>query len=363
MRLLILFLLVFATLSLKAQCSTKSGYTLTSKFHYGFIWNFSEEVSHLSNQHFPAIEINLSKQTRGGKPWQTEYKYPQVSYSLFYFIFDSNKPVGNSLVLLIHSGKYIYKAKRSNLQWKLGGGMAYVEKRYDVESNFKNNVISQRINFALNGQLNFNYQLCSKVLLNAGMGLMHISNGAMERPNFGINLPTIHVGVGFNLSNVENEYRRDSSSVAHQRKTYFHISPFIGFKEVYPVNGPKYLLGGMNVYSERRMNHKSGLNVGLDFSYDHSKKSEILMDTIAVRNIAINRSQAAIIVGHELYLNRLSLITQMGVYVFDPTHINKPFYQKVGLKYYFSEKIFIGVAMKMHLGIADWIEWGGGLRL
>ena len=362
MRISLFLWCIFYSVLLNAQTFPKPTYTITARLHYGFIWNFSPDVSHLANQHMPAFELNLTKQTKGSKPWQQEYRYPQVGYSLYYFAFDPAKPVGNALALLVHAGKKFYKTKRTTLQWRLGFGTAYVEKRYDFENNFKNIAISQAMNFTLNGQLNFNYQLSQKVNFNLGLGLTHISNGSLKKPNFGINLPTMHAGVGVNIAKGDNEYKKDSV-VPFKRKTYIHISPFMGLKETYPVNGPRYFLGGMNAYIERRMNRKSGLNVGLDFSYDNSKKIQIVNDSLNLKNVFLDRTQAAIIAGHELYINRLSLITQMGVYLRDPTHLNKAYYQKVGFKYYVSDKVFVGMIMKIHLGIADWIEWGGGIRL
>jgi hypothetical protein len=361
MRIVVFVFLIFSSAILKAQ-SPKPTYILTSRVHYGFIWNFSEEVSHLANQHMPAFELNLTKQTKGNKSWQQEYNYPQVGYSLYYYVFDPKKPVGNALGLLAHAGKKIFRTKRSDLQWRMGFGLAYVDKRYNVESNFKNNVISERINFTLNGQLNYNFQITPKILLNLGVGLTHISNGALKRPNFGINLPTMHVGLGVTISKGDAEYKKDSVKI-FKRKTYYHIAPFMGLKEVYPVNGPKYFVGGISALVERRVNRKSGLHAGLDFSYDHSKKSEIKNDTLNLDNVFLNRAQAAILIGHELYINRLSLLTQGGIYLYDPTHLNNSFYQKVGFKYYVTEKIFVNMTMKLHLGIADWIEWGIGARL
>ncbi len=362
MRFFCLLLILLSFSYSNAQPSPKPTYTFTPRLHYGYIWNFSEEVAHLANQHMPAIELNVTKQTKGSKAWQQEYLYPQVGYSLMYFAFDPKKPVGNALAALIHAGKNFYKTKRTNLQWRLGYGLAYVERRYEVEHNLKNNVISQRINFTISGQLNYNVQLTPSVLFNMGIGLFHISNGSLKRPNFGINLPTLHAGLGLNIVKGDHEYKKDSV-VAFKRKTYFHISPFMGLKEVYPVNGPKYFLGGFNALVERRINRKSGLHAGVDFSYDHSKKAEIAYDSLPVANTVFNRAQAGIILGHELYIHRLSLLTQAGIYVHDPARLNKTFYQKVGLKYYVTEKIFVNMTMKLHLGIADWIEWGGGIRL
>ena len=361
MRVVVFVLIIFSSAILKAQPSPKPTYILTTRIHYGFIWNFSPEVSHLANQHMPAFELNLTKQTKGNKSWQQEYKYPQVGYSLYYYAFDPSKSVGNALGLLIHAGKKIYRTKRSNLQWRMGCGLAYVNKTFDVENNFKNNVISEKVNFTLNGQLNYNFQITSKVLFNLGLGLTHISNGALKRPNFGINLPTMHVGIGIKISKDE-EYKKDSVKI-FRRKTYYHVSPFMGLKEVYPVNGPKYFVGGINAVVERRVNRKSGLHIGLDFSYDHSKKSEIKNDTLNLNNVFLNRAQAAVLIGHELYLNKLSLLTQAGIYLYDPTHLNNAFYEKVGLKYYVTEKIFVNTTLKIHFGVADWIEWGVGARL
>lgn len=330
--------------------------------HYGFIWNFAPEVAHLANQHMPGLELNVTKQTKGSKEWQREYKYPQVGYSLAYYAFDPQKPVGNALALFMHTGKNFYKTRKTSLQWRIGYGFAYVNRTYEKEDNLKNNVISQRLNFTINGQLNFNARITSSVMFNMGIGLFHISNGALKKPNFGLNLPSLHAGVGVDIVKGDEEYRKDTV-VRMKRKTCLHLSPFMGLKEVYPVYGPKYFLGGMNALVERRINRKSGLHAGLDLSYDHSKKSEIVQDTIDVRNIAVNRAQAGVIMGHELYIHRISLLTQVGVYLYDPTKINKNIYQKVGLKYYLTDKFFVNMTMKLHLGAADWIEWGGGIRL
>ncbi|HSZ24136.1 MAG TPA: acyloxyacyl hydrolase [Cytophagaceae bacterium] len=362
MRILIFSLLLCSSFLLKAQNSPRPTYTVTARLHYGFIWNFSQDVSHLANQHMPGFELNFTKQTKGGKDWQREYRYPQVGYSLLYFAFDPSKPVGNALAAIIHAGKNFIKTKRSNLQWRTGLGLAYVEKRFNVETNYTNNVISERINFTLNGQINYTYQISSRLKLNFGIGLTHISNGALKRPNFGINLPTIHAGIGINI-NDDGLYKKRDSVLTFKRKTHLYLSTFAGLKEVYPVNGPKYFLCGVNAYAERRLNRKSGINIGMDFSYDYSKAIEIVRDSINVRNTFINLNQVAIIAGHELYLNKLSLLTQMGVYLFDPTHLSRTYYQKVGLKYYISDKMFVGMALKIHLGVADWVEWGVGIKL
>jgi hypothetical protein len=359
-----LVLLLSSMQNVYSQAFCKSTYTLTPRIHYGAIIRTSKEVAHLADQHVPAFELDLNKQTKGNLGWQQEYHYPQVGYSLMYFRFDPQKPIGNALALFIHAGKSFYKAHRTNFQWRIGFGLAYVEKRFQVQHNFRNDVISQKINFTINGQLNYNIMLSRNVMFNFGIGLFHISNGALKRPNFGINIPTAHAGIGINIIKGEDEYRRDRDSVGRiKRTTHLHVGSFMGLKEVYPVNGPKYFLGGLNAVVERRLNHKSGINIGIDLSYDHSKKSEIVYDSVDISNTFIHRAQAGVIAGHELYLHRLSLLTQMGVYLYDPSHLDRRIYQKVGFKYYLTKRFYVNMTLKLNLGVADWIEWGGGFRL
>jgi hypothetical protein len=364
MRIVFVVILSFLLSPMSAQDLPKPAYTLTARAHYGFVWNFSKDISHLATQHMPAFELNLTGQTRGAKPWHQEYRYPQIGYSLYYFSFDPQKPLGNSIALVVHAGKAFYRTARTSLFWRVGCGPAWVNKRFDTHTNYRNNMISARLNFTLNGQLNFQYHLSRRMLVNLGVGLIHISNGSLKKPNFGINLPTVHAGIGVNLSEKKDYHRYDSLPV-FRRKTQVHLAVATGWKEVYPVNGPKYSLLVLNGYVERRVNRKSGVHIGADFSYDDSKRAEIRNDATlqGIDNVPANYMQAGVLLGHELYLHRLSLLTQLGVYLYDPTHLSRPYYQKFGLKYYLTEKCYVNMTMKNHLGVADWVEWGVGFRL
>ena len=67
--------------------------------------------------------------------------------------------------------------------------------------------------------------------------------------------------------------------------------------------------------------------------------------------------------GHELFINRMSLITQVGYYIYYPFDFEGRTYLRIGLKYYFGKKWFGALTLKSHGAKAEAIEFGVGVRL
>jgi hypothetical protein len=68
-------------------------------------------------------------------------------------------------------------------------------------------------------------------------------------------------------------------------------------------------------------------------------------------------------IGHELFINDLSVEAQVGYYVYSPFDYLGPFYQRIGLKYYISNTIFTSMTLKTHAAKAEAVEFGVGVRL
>ena len=67
--------------------------------------------------------------------------------------------------------------------------------------------------------------------------------------------------------------------------------------------------------------------------------------------------------GHELFINRMSLITQFGYYFYYPFDFEGRTYNRIGLKRYFGDKVFGAITLKSHAAKAEALEFGGGIRL
>ena len=73
--------------------------------------------------------------------------------------------------------------------------------------------------------------------------------------------------------------------------------------------------------------------------------------------------RVGIFVGHELFINRISLETQLGYYVYRPFDLDVAIYDRLGIKYYWTPKIYSGIAVKTHGFLAEATEFSVGVRL
>jgi len=332
-------------------------YTFNLKYHYGFVMMHSRNMAHLANQRPWGAEADIYRATTGKKDWELEHNYPIVGYAFLYFSMDKDKPLGDSYSLVIYYGKEYFKTRKGAFSFRIGAGPAYIERRFDKYSNYKNNLISNRINFALYGRLNYTYWITDHWNVNLGIGLTHHSNGSIQVPNLGVNIPAAFIGVGYRPGIPEKMSRPSLSEF--KRKTEFHLSLAGGKKEVFPIEGPSYFISNFSGFITRRVNYKSGLNIGTDFMFDGSNK--VILDSSGNKK-NIKYFKWAITAGHEFYIGKVSLLTQLGFYVYDPLKKDKSLYQRIGLKYYFKENIFGVLALKTHFGAADYVEWGAGVK-
>ena len=73
--------------------------------------------------------------------------------------------------------------------------------------------------------------------------------------------------------------------------------------------------------------------------------------------------RVGVFVGHELFVNKMSLETQLGYYVYYPFDFEGRTYVRIGLKRYFNDKWFASLTLKSHAAKAEAVEVGIGIRL
>jgi hypothetical protein len=353
---LVAFCLLYPLLSAGQKKSRFDDLTINLKYHYGFVMQHSANMAQLANQRPPSIELELSKQTTNQQPFAQLYNFPRIGISAHYFIMDPKKPLGNMLGIFPHMSLVIFRTPKHEMHFRIGVGAGFIERRFDLHANYKDNVISSRTNFTLSGRLNYSFKT-GRININTGLGLLHFSNGAIKVPNLGINLPSIYLGIGLS-SKTRHEMLPDTLP-AFKRKNVIFMSVAGGFKQIYPIGGPDYFMGTYSLYGGRLLNRKSTILIGADLFYDPTGKKLFDGDLTQVKN---SNLKAGLNFGHELIISKLALITQFGYYVFDPYKINKPFYQRYGLKYYFHPNYFAGIALKAHYGVADCVEWSVGFK-
>jgi hypothetical protein len=100
------------------------------------------------------------------------------------------------------------------------------------------------------------------------------------------------------------------------------------------------------------------VQTGIDFFASMAAKEYATFQYIAGYNQVdeiVDYKQIGLIVGLEHYFKKLSLETQIGYYLYDPLHLNRTFYERLGVKYHFDNHPYsVGLGLKIHNFKADY---------
>ena len=123
----------------------------------------------------------------------------------------------------------------------------------------------------------------------------------------------------------------------------------------------------LSTYVDKRINKLSAFQLGGDVFF-----SNFLKELIAYKSVAFPEENLSgdedyrrigLFAGHELFINKLTLLTQLGYYVYYPFDFEGLTYVRVGLKRYFYNKYFASITLKSHWAKAEAVEFGIGIRL
>ncbi|WP_303312342.1 acyloxyacyl hydrolase [Hymenobacter sp. BT730] len=328
----------------------------------GFIVAHSSRVRHLVRAHPTGLELNLQRQTTGHAPWHAWYGYPKIGLALVYY--DYHNPVlGRSYAASFYLNKTYWRTTRQELNFRLGTGIGWFTQVFSQESNHKNALVSSRCNAMLQARVEYDWALSPRVGLLVGVGLNHFSNGATAKPNLGINIPTVVLGLNFHQ---QRSFRPLDVPPPPEPEdigqNFLYLSTSLGIKRLNEIDLKTYLVNSVSVVGGRRVNRKSNLLLGLEGFYDRSLRAE-QRDTARQDVPLVDVKKAGVFLGHELLFGRLALVTHLGVYVYNPYKSNNFYYERVGLKYHFTNRLFGAVDLKVHRGAADVLEWKAGVKL
>jgi hypothetical protein len=318
-------------------------------------------ISHLVDSHPTGLELNLQRQTTGTAPWHGWYKYPKVGLALVYYDFH-NPILGYAFAGSAYISKPFWRTPKNDLSFRLGAGLAYLTNPYDQQTNHKNTIASSHLNATLQMRFEYDRALTPHLGLLVGLGLNHYSNGATTRPNFGVNLPTVVLGLNYHQQRPASTTNADAPKPADVGHNFVNLSTSLGFVQRNTGDHTKYFVNSVTAAIGRRVNRKSNLLLGVEGFYDRSLKAN-LADTLRAGVKAPDVKKAGVFVGHELLFGRLAFVSHLGFYVYAPYKSSTPYYERLGLKYQFTDLIFGAIDLKIHRGAADVIEFKAGVKL
>lgn len=335
-------------------------YSVGGSISKGFIVAHDPKMRHLALSHPEGFSIWVKKHTYGDRDWEKALKYPDIGLVLDYFDYKSDI-LGHSIATTGFLDYYLTRTDKNSFNFQFGVGISYSFSPYDKQDNNKNIAIGSPITYSLRAQLSYNQQIIERLKLMLALRLTHYSNGASALPNKGINIPTADLGVSYSLNKLRPDYHIFSTMPKIDEDLKFNVFIGTGLKEV-TIDGKKFPFITVSFNSSKQVSLLNSFNLGVDYFHSWATKEEIAIDhDLESRDLDFKRVGLA--GGHELLIGKLSFLTQLGVYIYRPYKSDKPIYQRYGLKYKLSEKLYGGVFLKSHYGKAEAVEWGIGIKL
>ncbi|WP_274475145.1 acyloxyacyl hydrolase [Mangrovimonas aestuarii] len=362
MRLKLLFFFLFVTLFSKGQNNLKS--FVDVNYFKGNIALHNNSILHLIKGHPEGVVIAWNKKTFGEKEWEQRYNYPDYGFSFSYQNL-KNDVLGNNYAFFGHYNFYFFNR---NLIFRIAQGIGFNTNPYDKESNHKNVAFGSTFLSSTYVMLNYKKEhVYDKFGIQAGLTMTHYSNGNFKAPNTSVNSIALNVGINYNLDAELPSYIKAINNDSFSQPVKFNFVLRGGINESDVIGSGQYPFAVVSAYADKRLSYKSALQLGVDAFFSKFLEELIYYKSVAFPEEDVSGDEdyrrVGAFIGHELFVNKLSVLTQVGYYVYCPFDFEGRTYFRAGLKYYMTNKLFAALTLKSHGAKAEAIEFGIGVRM
>lgn len=348
MKFIFLFSFVFLNSSvLFSQRADTSYYYFTGfQTHYGFIIPHAPAIEPVSHTNPYGFDLSFNRLHTNYESWKVFNHYNISGLQLSYFNFQNPEVLGGAVLLTMFSEPVWYFGKNFVFSAKGGTGLAYISKVYDALSNPTNKFFSTHFSFPLCLQARFKYRLGQKTWITFSGSYNHISNGAIKVPNYGMNYPTMLLGIEhFQLpvQDLNGLYTKDRDKKVSGQ--YLNFQLLTGYKVVY--SEPQYAIGFSSRYTWQ-IRQRYALNAGAELIMDQGIKK-----MIEIGNLDVDYKRFAVTAGQDLILGKVNFTMYFGYYLYAPYKALKPLYEKYELYYKLTPSFSAGFYLKAHTKDAE----------
>lgn len=326
-------------------------------------------------RNYQSVSLQFVKQTKGENLWEYLYQKPYYGFGIYGAKFMQSKEIGKPIALYGILGIPFYRYNRLSFSYNFGFGLAFDWESYS--ENHYNVALGAEQSVYIDASIGCSYFFDNGLQLNVGAGFTHFSNGALKKPNFGVNLFSPRIGLGFNFNKhkvpvvepVVPEFKPESELV---------LTAYTGLKNVLYTGtdvpssvadkGVYYSTYGLSTTYNRQITFKSkiGFGVMLDYMGAADASIKVVNGGLDDQDASLKRGlEFSIFPSYELAINKLSLIIQPGFYLYRAKYSGKTpdAYQRIGIKYNVLNDLSIGINLRAYsYYISDFIEWNISYR-
>lgn len=348
----ILLTIVIITISAFSQVEEKRSVNFYNlRVHHGSMIIHSRAIKDIGNANPSGVEVSFVNQSTTRDSWDDCNCYPRRGFSLAYWYFDKPEILGNGLFANAFIEPVFGGWNRWFFSIKAATGLAYLNKPYHPETNPYNFSYSTRFSFPLHLGVVANYRLNNSLGANFTFIYNHISNGGLREPNKGINWPTFALGLDYMPNAFKlSKQTPDRFIIDDDNRSGISVSLYTTAKQLNHSELKKYLIAGLTGEYSYRVSRLSNLTFGAEYEWDGSDREEVERD-----NSNADHQKGMMYAGHQFILGKFLFSQSLGVYFYAPYNPNDPLYQKYSLIYNFNSAIGVGIKLKAHRQVADFL--------
>ena len=351
-------------LLLFSQNDNASNSYLDVNYFSGTIALHNNDILHLITGHPEGMILSWNKQTFGEEAWQQRFNYPDYGASFIYQDL-KNEVLGENYGLYAHYNFYFFKR---NVMFRIGQGIAYNTNPYDKVENHKNIAFGSHLLSSTYVMLNYKKErIFDRFGLQGGLSLVHYSNANVKAPNTSVNSMTLNLGVTYSLDEEEAEYIDNLTDEKFTERIKYNIAFRTGINQSDIIGSGQFPFYILSAYADKRLSHVSAIQFGAEVFFSNFLKELIYYQSVSFPELDVSGDEdykrVGLFVGHELFINKMSIESQIGYYVYYPFDFEGRTYLRIGLKRYFGKKFFGAITLKSHGAKAEAVEFGVGVRL
>ncbi|MCR5696622.1 MAG: acyloxyacyl hydrolase [Marinilabiliaceae bacterium] len=332
-------------------------------------------------ERYKAYSLGVAWRTSGNKDWHHVNNFPSFGFGIYTAKLDGDDELGQPISLFGTLKGVIARLGSNTIGYNVDYGVAFHWTPYDYNSNSYNITIGSKASAHLGLGVNYSYTIANRVELGVDAGFTHFSNGAIRKPNKGLNLMHVSAHVAYLLNQqrpiVRKFFEKQKSNnidftVGFGLKSSEVDSAETGFNRTYYDN-IRFHVATLQAAFLHQYCQRGKYGAGLSLVYDDFYDSTILPvcegdGARVVHGNFSKRFSLGVFAEHIFMVGPLSFPTQLGYYIYQPnvskSQKKNSLFQRAGVRYTLPFDAYFGVNIYAHrLSKADFIEWNLGYNL
>ncbi|MBN2663144.1 MAG: acyloxyacyl hydrolase [Bacteroidales bacterium] len=352
-----IFLLVILLLLFYFNSISQVPNIFGGKIGYGFIMPHSPDMRYFIEKRITQFNVNIGFQTVGKKTWQQDWGFPELGVGFYYANLGNPTVLGCSKAAYFYFDMPILSDNFFALSFYVGLGMSHLSKIFNYQTNITNIAIGTHFNIYANVNLEAQLRM-KKFIYFADFGITHYSNGGSKKPNLGLNVIALSLGMKYKAVNFAKNKGMSSNFSPHYD---IQILQTITARAAgFSVSQKSMLVVGLSADYGRYLSNKSRIGAGLEFLYDANAIRYFEVDN-EYNSTNLDYFSTGVHVSYSAVIGNVQFTFQQLFFLYQKYNFYKH-WQRYGFRLLIGDNMVLGAALSAYYFQALFIEPSFGFR-